>query len=99
MKKSLVLFAFLFLLTGGALLAHTTVQLTTDAVEKSFDPTKSYSYTIFIEELSTGNLVYEETFCATEVELPAIFQRILEPFGEDVYDYYQISMRDNGRCN
>ncbi|WP_353117978.1 hypothetical protein [Myroides odoratus] len=99
MKKSLVLFAFLFLLTGGAMLAHTPMQLTKDAVEKSFDPTKSYSYTIFIEELSTGTLVYQETFCATEAELPAIFQRILEPFGEDVYDYYQISMHDNGRCN
>ncbi|WHT39034.1 hypothetical protein QNH98_19120 [Myroides sp. mNGS23_01] len=34
MKKSLVLFAFLFLLTGGAMLAHTPMQLTTDAVEK-----------------------------------------------------------------
>ncbi|MGQ8868884.1 hypothetical protein [Myroides sp. TSA_177.3] len=99
MKKSLVLFAFLFLLTGGAMLAHTTEQLTTEAVEKSYDPTKPYGYTIFIKELSTGNLVYEETFCAIEADLPAIYQRILEPFGEDMLDFYQISMRDNGRCN
>lgn len=98
MKKKLVFFTFLFMLTGGAMLAHTTEKLTTEAVEKSFDPTKPYGYTVTIKDRSTGALVYEETFCATEAELPAIFQRILEPFGEDMLDDYELFMSTSGPC-
>ncbi|EHQ44474.1 hypothetical protein [Myroides odoratus] len=99
MKKILVLFTLLFLLSGGTMLAFTITQQTTEAVEKSFDPTQPYGYTITFVERATGIIVYEETFCAIEVELPAIYERIFEPFGDDVLDDYEVRIKGNGPCN
>lgn len=100
MKKILFLVLTFFLLGGSVMWANTS-KLTADAeVEKSYDPTRPYKQTVKIYLRETNELLYEETFCATEAERLDVYQRIFEPYEGivDFFELYIVKFTDHGPC-
>lgn len=100
MKKILFLVLTFFLLGGSVMWANTSKLAAQTEVEKSFDPTRPYRQTVKIYLRETNELLYEETFCATEAELLDIYERIFEPYEgiSDFFELYIVMFTNHGPC-